>query len=120
MPLHPPDSGDTGVTILGSETCVPSLTRSSCSGDTAASDDIVTLAQNVDPLICESSFPDALKKKGHLTPSQADDIATRAKVGNRVLTHLYPEWGTVDIEKQCRKTYHGPLAVAEDLMKMMV
>lgn len=90
------------------------------SGDTDVCSNLVTLAENVDLLICESSFPDELKKKGHLTPSQAGDIATRAKVGNMILTHLYPECDTVDIEKQCRKTYGGPLAVAEDLMKIVV
>ncbi len=88
------------------------------SGDTEYSDALVTLAQHADLLVCESAFPDALQVKGHLTPSLAGSIATHAKVRKLVLTHLYPECDRVDIEKECRKTYSGPLVLAEDLLKI--
>ncbi len=88
------------------------------SGDTDFSDNLVTLSKNADLLICESALPDELKVKGHLTPSLAGEIATRANVRKLVLTHFYPECDHVDIEKQCRKTYSGPLLLAEDLMKI--
>jgi ribonuclease BN (tRNA processing enzyme) len=86
------------------------------SGDTDFSDNLVTLSKAADLLICESALPDELKAKGHLTPSLAGEIGTRANVCNLVLTHFYPECDLVDIEKQCRKTYDGPLLLAEDLM----
>ena len=86
------------------------------SGDTDFSDNLVTLSKAADLLICESALPDELKAKGHLTPSLAGEIATRANVRNLVLTHFYPECDRVDVEKQCRKTYDGPLLLAEDLM----
>jgi ribonuclease BN (tRNA processing enzyme) len=88
------------------------------SGDTDFSDNLVTLSKNADLLICESALPDELKVKGHLTPSQAGEIASRANVGKLVLTHFYPECDGVDIEKECRKTYAGPLILAEDLMAL--
>jgi len=88
------------------------------SGDTDFSENLITLAKDVDLFICESAFPDELKTKGHLTPSLAGEIATRANVRKLILTHLYPECDMVDIEKECRKTYSGPLALAEDLMKI--
>jgi ribonuclease BN (tRNA processing enzyme) len=88
------------------------------SGDTDVCDNLVTLAQDADLLICESSFPDGLKSDGHLTPSLSGEMATRANVRKLVLTHLYPECDGEDIEEQCRKTYDGPLLIAEDLMKM--
>jgi ribonuclease BN (tRNA processing enzyme) len=88
------------------------------SGDTDFSENLVTLSKNADLLICESALPDELKVKGHLTPSMAGEIATRANVRKMVLTHFYPECNQVDIEKQCRKTYSGPLLLAEDLMKI--
>jgi len=88
------------------------------SGDTDFSEDLVTLSNNADLLICESANPDDLKVKGHLTPSLAGEIATRANVGQLVLTHFYPECDQFDIEKECRKTYAGPLVLAEDLMKI--
>lgn len=86
------------------------------SGDTDYSDNLVTLAQGADLLICESALPDNHKVSGHLTPSLAGSIATRAGVGKLVLTHFYPECEQADIRKQCRNTYSGPLVLAEDLM----
>ena len=88
------------------------------SGDTDFSDNLVMLSKNADLLICESALPDELKVKGHLTPSLAGEIAKRANVRKLVLTHFYPECDLVDIEKECRKTYDGPLILAEDLMKI--
>jgi len=88
------------------------------SGDTDFSDNLVTLSRDADLLICESALPDDLKVKGHLTPSLAGEIASLANVRKLVLTHFYPECDLVDIEKQCRKTYAGPLVLAEDLMKI--
>ena len=88
------------------------------SGDTDFSDNLITLAKDADLLICESALPDELKVKGHLTPSLAGEIAARANVRKLVLTHFYPECDHVDIEKQCRKTWSGPLVLAEDLMNV--
>lgn len=85
------------------------------SGDTDYSENLVALADHVDVLICESALPDGMKVKGHLTPSQAGDIATRAGVGKLVLTHFYPECDQADIVSQCRKTYSGQLVLAQDL-----
>ncbi len=88
------------------------------SGDTGYSENLITLAKKVDLLICESALPDDKRVKGHLTPSLAGEIATRAGVGKLVLTHFYPECDRVDIEQECRKTYSGPLMLAEDLMRI--
>lgn len=90
------------------------------SGDTDYCEELVHLARGADLLICESSFPDDRKVKGHLTPSMAGEIATRAGVRKLVLTHFYPECDLVDIEKECRKTFEGPLVSAEDLMHVSV
>jgi ribonuclease BN (tRNA processing enzyme) len=46
------------------------------------------------------------------------DISAKAKVQKLILTHFYPECDKVDIEKQCRRTYQGPLILARDLMKV--
>jgi len=88
------------------------------SGDTDTCDNLVTLAKDADVLICESALPDELKVIGHLTPCLAGEIATRAHVKKLVLTHFYPECDAVDISGQCRKTYKGPLVLAEDLMEI--
>jgi len=90
------------------------------SGDTDFSDNLVTLANNADLLICESALPDELKVEGHLTPSLAGKLATQANVRKLVLTHFYPECDKIDIESECRKTYAGPLILAKDLIKINV
>ncbi len=90
------------------------------SGDTDYCKNLITLAKNTNLLICESAFPDHLKIDGHLTPSIAGEIATRANVDKLVLTHLYPECDQADIKNQCRKTYSGPLILAEDLMRIEI
>ncbi len=88
------------------------------SGDTDYCDNLIDISVNTNLLICESALPDELKVKGHLTPSEAGEIATKANVKQLVLTHFYPECDNVDIEFQCRKTYSGPLFLARDLMKI--
>jgi ribonuclease BN (tRNA processing enzyme) len=89
-----------------------------CSGDTDLCDNLVKLAQGVDILICESAFPDDMKVPGHLTPSLAGEVATQAEVKKLVLTHFYPECDEADLVAQCRKTFKGPLVLAEDLMEI--
>ena len=89
-------------------------------GDTDHSETIIDLATNTDLLICECALPDQLRVPGHLTPSLAGDLAARAEVRKLVLTHFYPECEKADIEAECRKTYAGPLVLAEDLMQLEV
>jgi len=90
------------------------------SGDTGYCEGIVDLARDVDLLILECSFPDEETIPGHLTPSEAGDIAARAGAKKLVLTHFYPEILTTDIEAQCRKTFQGDLVLATDLMSLSV
>jgi ribonuclease BN (tRNA processing enzyme) len=90
------------------------------SGDTDFSDNLVMLSKDADLFICESALPDELKVKGHLTPSLAGEIAKRANVRKLVLTHFYPECDLVDVKKECRKAYSGPLILAEDLMEIEI
>lgn len=90
------------------------------SGDTDYCENLVILAENADLLICESALPDAMKVEGHLTPSLAGDIASRAHVRQLVLTHFYPECDHADLVHECRKTYSGPLVIAQDLMKIRI
>jgi ribonuclease BN (tRNA processing enzyme) len=88
------------------------------SGDTDECEALKRLAKGADLLICESALPDTLKVPGHLSPSLAGGIAADARVGKLVLTHFYPECDSVDLAAECRRTYDGPLILAEDLMKI--
>ena len=60
------------------------------SADTGPADELVRLAADADVLLCEASFVDGpdLPADLHLTARQAAEHATRAGVGELVLTHL--------------------------------
>ena len=90
------------------------------SGDTDVSERLVALAKTAGLLICESAVPDEQKIPGHLTPALAGEIAAGADVERLMLTHFYPACLGVDLVAQCRRTYQGPLILAEDLMTVMV
>ena len=90
------------------------------SGDTDYADRLVTLAHQAGLLICESAVPDEAKIPGHLTPALAGRIASEAAVRQLMLTHFYPACDHVDIAAQCRRTYQGPLVLAEDLLTVQV
>ncbi len=89
-------------------------------GDTDVCQDLVDLAKGADLLLCECALPDNEKVTGHLTPSEAGDMATQAQVNRLVLTHFYPECDQVDITAQCRQTWSGPLDLAQDLMEIII
>jgi ribonuclease BN (tRNA processing enzyme) len=90
------------------------------SGDTQRSENLVALADKADLLICESAMPDGQGITGHLTPSQAGEIAQRAGVRHLVLTHFYPACTDADIAGQCRSRYSGKLTLAEDLLRFEI
>jgi ribonuclease BN (tRNA processing enzyme) len=90
------------------------------SADTGYCEELVDLAKGADLLILESSFPDEEGIAGHLTPSEAGDVATRSGAKRLVLTHFYPECLATDIEAQCRKTYGGELILAADFKSLSV
>ncbi|ACL05123.1 beta-lactamase domain protein [Desulfatibacillum aliphaticivorans] len=90
------------------------------SGDTDYCQDLIDLALGADLLLCECALPDENKVPGHLTPSQAGEIAALAEVKKLVLTHFYPECDEAPVFDQCRKTWSGPLDLAQDLMEILI
>jgi len=90
------------------------------SGDTDFCEGIIALAQNADVLLLECSFPDEMKVKGHLTPTEAGKIASRAEVDRLILTHLYPPCDELDILKACSREFDGEIKLAEDLMRVEI
>jgi len=90
------------------------------SGDTDFSENLIELSKNADLLICETAFPDEFKKDKHSTPAIAGEMAEKAGVRKLVITHFYPVCEKVDLAKQCRRAYSGPLILAEDLLRIRV
>lgn len=90
------------------------------SGDTDVCDELVALGRDADLLLIESSFPDEEKAEGHLTPSEAGEIARRAGARKVILTHFYPPCDEVDMLAQLRRTYDGEALLAEDGLRVTV
>jgi ribonuclease BN (tRNA processing enzyme) len=82
--------------------------------DTSWTDDLVSVAQNADLLICESSLYDEYLGRipGHLTSGEAGEIAARAGVKHLVLTHL-PHFGNHELLlEQAGKKFTGKIELA--------
>ncbi|MGB3097632.1 MAG: MBL fold metallo-hydrolase, partial [Candidatus Deferrimicrobiaceae bacterium] len=90
------------------------------SGDTDVCAGIVTAARNADVAVFECSFPNECKVRGHLTPGEAGELASAARVKKLVLTHFYPECEGADILGQCGETYSGEIILAKDLLRVPV
>jgi ribonuclease BN (tRNA processing enzyme) len=88
------------------------------SGDTAESDALAEFAKGTGLLLIEASSPDEEPLPGHLTPSLAGRIASRARPERTVLTHFYPSCERVDMLGQFRRAWDGEAALAEDQMRI--
>ena len=89
-------------------------------GDTDYCSETIQAAKNTDVLLIECSFPDNKRIEGHLTPSLAGRIASKAKVKRLILTHFYPEALKADIKKQCEKVFKREIILARDKMKINI
>jgi len=88
--------------------------RLAYSADTGECEALVRLAEGADALLCEASY---LEGPGnapnvHLTARQAGEHATRAGVGQLILTHLVPWNDRERTRSQAAQTYQGPLSLA--------
>lgn len=90
------------------------------SGDTDWSEDLIALASDADALILECSFPDDMKVPGHLTPTEAAELAERAGVGTLILTHFYPPMETVNLDAVVASRFSGSLIIARDFMTVEI
>ena len=87
-------------------------------GDTKYCSDVIKSAKNADYLLIECSFPN--ESEGHLTPSLAGKIASKANVKTLILTHFYPEVLKTNIKNQCAKEFKGKIILARDKMKINI
>lgn len=104
------------------------------SGDTAACDEMVALAEGADVLVHEAYLPEHLHlltngtnaaverlqhhfAQAHTSAEDAGRVAARAGVGTLVLWHLIPTRGVTDEEfgAQAARYFDGEIVVASDL-----
>jgi ribonuclease BN (tRNA processing enzyme) len=89
-------------------------------GDTDYSHDLVELAESTDLLVCECSMPDHMKIPGHLTPTEAGQIAERSRSRVLLLTHFYPPCEDADTVRSASSIFRGTVLKAHDLMTLIV
>jgi ribonuclease Z len=91
-------------------------------GDTRPTQALIKLAKNADLLIHEATLGDELKERadedGHSTPSEAAEVAKKAKVKRLVLTHISARYKSAEtLLKQAKKIFKN-VDVAEDFMRI--
>jgi ribonuclease BN (tRNA processing enzyme) len=84
------------------------------SGDTGASEALVSLAQGADLLLCEASFVEGVDNPPalHLTGKGAGEHAAKAGVGRLVLTHIPPWYDGERALGEAKPAFHGPVELA--------
>lgn len=84
------------------------------SGDATSRGKLGQLAEGVDILISECSFPSGWETEDHLNADTLGEIAQKAGVKSLVVIHSYPPALAVDLIGQIRNHYHGEVQLAVD------
>ncbi len=87
-------------------------------GDVGYNKDVISLAKNASVLMTEAASP--IPTRGHLTPVQAGELASKAMVKKLILTHFYPAVEKIDILDEATKEFDGEVIIAEDLMEINI
>jgi len=86
------------------------------SGDANPHGELAQLAEGVDLLISECSYPSGWETEDHLNADTVGQIAQQAGVKSLVLTHSYPPALAVDLVAQVRRHFTGNVQLAYDGM----
>lgn len=84
------------------------------SADTAPCESLLRLAAGADVFLCEASYLDGVENPPdiHLTGGEAGEAATKAGVGQLLLTHLVPAWGSeASTVEAASAMFAGPVEV---------
>lgn len=84
------------------------------SGDTGFCEGAIRIGRDADLFVLECSHADDRPSPGHLTPTEAGEIAAGASCRRLVLTHLYPDVEDEPIEEIVGRAWSGPVERAVD------
>jgi ribonuclease BN (tRNA processing enzyme) len=90
------------------------------SSDTGYANSIAEFARAADLLVLECSFYQNKPTPKHLELAEAMRIAQLAQPGQLLLTHLYPEWDGVDLEREARRFWSGKTLAAQDGLRVEI
>jgi ribonuclease BN (tRNA processing enzyme) len=88
------------------------------SADTGVSEELAKFARGVDLFVLECSFYEDKPVQTHLNLAEAMRIAQMAEPRKLMLTHLYPEWDTIDLEAKARELWPGETIAAHDGLRI--
>ena len=101
-------------------TCAVDVSSTNGSGrftygaDSAPNEELVRFADGTDLLMIEATLPRPEREgpRGHLTPSEAGEHGSRARVRRLVLTHISDELDADWAQREAEKAFGGPVDVA--------
>jgi ribonuclease BN (tRNA processing enzyme) len=84
--------------------------------DCRPNEKLVEFAKDSDLLIVEATLPRPERTgiRGHLTPEEAGEHASKAGVKRVLLTHVSDELDTLWVKKCARRAFNGPIDVARE------
>ena len=84
--------------------------------DCSPNEKLVEFAQGTDLLIVEATLPrpERTGMRGHLTPQEAAEHASRAGVKRVLLTHVSDELDELWVRKCASRAFAGPIEVARE------
>jgi ribonuclease BN (tRNA processing enzyme) len=84
--------------------------------DCSPNEELVRFAKGTDLLIVEATLPrpERTGVRGHLTPQEAGEHATRAGVKRVLLTHVSDELDELWVRKCAMRAFEGPIEVASE------
>jgi ribonuclease BN (tRNA processing enzyme) len=88
--------------------------------DTGYADALADFAANVSLFLMECSFRAEKPVETHLVLSEAMRLASRARPGRAVLSHLYPEWDGHDLAAEARELWDGETIEARDGLRLEI
>jgi ribonuclease BN (tRNA processing enzyme) len=84
--------------------------------DSGPNDELVRFADRADLLIIEATLPRPEREgpRGHLTPSEAGEHGSKARVGRLVITHISDELDERWAREEAEQAFGGPVLVAHE------
>lgn len=90
------------------------------SSDTGVSEELATFARGADLFVLECSFYQQKPVNIHLNLVEAMRMAQMAEPRKLLLTHLYPEWDTIDLPAKARELWPGETIAASDGLRIEI
>lgn len=90
------------------------------SADTGVSAELAMFAHGADLFVLECSFYENKPVQTHLNLADAMRIAQMAEPRRLLLTHLYPEWDSIDLEAKALELWQGETIAAHDGLRIEI